>query len=363
MFTLKPLSEAKPAVFPFAERVITAKGEARVVLPVRKGGVPLRLEARETPRVRRRTDAEREASRLFKQKRISEGFCRVCLVTVPEEGFKACAPCRAKVTAYKARITEARSLEDICIQCGTNEAPSGRACDECRAVDRVKAREYRLGLKAAGLCTQCRTLVTDGSYTRCVNCREKRMADKKALLAARRAQGICYRCGVNQAPAGQGCADCRRVQVEDNHAHGRHARRKEDLEAEKILRRERIAAGYCSNCSLRRPDADHATCEPCRRRRSARETQVAKSRRASNLCYRCGEVETPGGVYCDGCRQSEAIKRKARRLERLAAGLCCRCGERELVPGNTYCVECQAEQSQRWRKWRKREGGASRPTA
>jgi hypothetical protein len=350
MISLKPWSEANKAAVLFAEKVITSKGEVRWSLPVRKAGRPRRVEACETARkTAAQQKAYREANRLFKQKRIAEGYCHVCCVTVVEEGFKSCAPCRAKRNAYKARIVEARILEDICTRCGTNEALAGRICGECRAVDRVKRQQRRVELKAAGVCRQCEKRPIDGSFTRCAPCRQINDSHRKKLRATRLAQGLCYCCGVNPAPAGQGCITCRQEKVGRKDARTGAARRrlrsKEDIEALHILRLERIAAGYCHNCSLRRPEEGKTNCTPCRQRRAARAAQLTKARRDRNLCVRCGETESPAGKYCASCRKADNIKNQVRRLERIAAGLCYRCGSDGADA--SLCARCRSKEKQR----------------
>ena len=335
---LKPWSEAKPAAVLFAEKIVTAKGEVRWRLPERKKiQRKRRLEALETPRKKqyRRSPSQLAAVRLFKAKKRDEGFCSICYSVKADEGFKTCAPCRQRHIAYMDRIREAQVLEGICIGCATNEATTGRYCEECRETARIKRRERRMRLKAAGLCCQCHTQPVEGKRSRCSDCEAKQRASNQKRRADLAARGVCVRCGVNESPAGESCIACRETDSRKRAkvaARGPYrTRTKEDIEAARVLRLERLAAGYCRNCSLRRPEEGKANCAPCRLRRAARGARSVKARRSGNLCSRCGEAEAPAGKYCDDCREAGRIKLNARRAERAAAGLCksaaaiCRC--------------------------------------
>lgn len=52
---------------------------------------------------------------------------------------------RLRARDYKARVTQERLDAGLCVTCGLDPAPAGRACDECRIIYNAKrgCREAR----------------------------------------------------------------------------------------------------------------------------------------------------------------------------------------------------------------------------
>ena len=207
--------------------------------------------------------------------------------------------------------------------------------------------------------------------------------------AARRAKGLCVKCGQRSPEPGRTrCEPCAGKQ------------RAADLERYHRRTAERVAAGMCPKCGKRPPAPGRSQCQPCLekdaaagrardarlrgagvpRRDPAREREYRREhnrcereqRSALGLCIRCGKSSAaPGRMSCEPCldkrrasdrakyaagkaagmlyggsdpevRRRVGRKRSRKRSEdRRAAGLCVRCGAVPPAEGRTMCEPCR----------------------
>jgi hypothetical protein len=117
------------------------------------------------------------------------------------------------------KYRRARLLRGICAKCGINPpkpGPRGKVlsvCSDCAGDDAKRAKDYRAGLIAQGLCPQCaREPHAEGRFL-CVECNRKaneRSAKHKAKKYAEALSlGVCIECNRNQRMENrQYCEEC-----------------------------------------------------------------------------------------------------------------------------------------------------------
>ena len=339
---------------------------------------------RDLERYRRRTESRRAA-----------GLCLKCGKTEPEPERTLCAPCSEKRNAAdrarnarlraegkprrdpeQAKLYERgrgrrlhieRKAAGLCTQCGTAEArPDRTTCEPCaekrrardrdrharlkaegtpcggrdpeakRRADRKRSRRRAEARRAAGLCIRCGHAPPAEGRSMCEPCRENRRAAKRVRHAERRAAGICVKCAT---PTPGGKAYC------DPCAKAKYRRRKRDPEARREADRrryaERCARGDCTTCG--RPANGAAECRACRDAARARYD----ARRAAGICVKCRAPTVDGAAYCAPCaavkaeqrnREAQYAARRRRYAERRAQGRCVGCGAPS--PGVARCEPC-----------------------
>ena len=216
-----------------------------------------------------------------------------------------------------------------------------------RLRDRERFRRRTAARKAAGLCPRCGLRAPENGLALCGECADKRRASERARDARRRAAGV---------------------------------KRPRNTAAERAGERrrtaERIARGVCKKCGARPPQPGPRLCTGCARlrreydraryadarargelyggknpvakRRSARIAS-AKRRRArvdAERCSRCGR-RTPveGGATCEACRETRQAGERALYAARRAQGLCVTCG-RPAFAGEARCGVCATLENQ-----------------
>ncbi len=339
---------------------------------------------------RRQRDRERVAKRTAA--RIEAGLCTKCGRTKPLPERRLCAPCKERRnaasrardarlrTAGKPRRDPAREREyrrersrrqhasrkaaGICTKCKAPARPGRTTCEPCaekhRARDRARhakakaegipyggrdpearrlagrkrSRRRAEARRAAGLCIRCGKFPAEEGRSMCEPCREDRRAAKRALHAERRAAGLCVQCAT---PAPRGKAYC------DPCAKTRSRRRnlKAKREADRRRYSERRARGDCTSCN--KPANGAAECPACRKAARARYD----ARRAAGICVKCQTPTYGGATYCGPCavakaerrdREAEYAAKRARYADRRARGRCVQCNAPS--PGVARCEPC-----------------------
>ena len=169
---------------------------------------------------------------------------------------------------------------------------------------------------------------------------------QRRLVAARRAAGLCVRCGL--APAGEGgstCETCRqrrriadRARAERRRETGiKRVRSPEARKAEYRRARERaeqhVARGCCAKCGRFPRAPDRRLCAVCGERARQRDRERYARAREAGLKY---------GGQCPERKRSSARRRsRRRRRQRLEASLCVRCGKSPPVEGRSDCEPCR----------------------
>ena len=133
------------------------------------------------------------------------------------------------------------------------------------AVRRQRNRERVARRKAAGICTKCKSPARPGRTT-CEPCAEKRRAGDRARHARAKAEGIPY---------GGRDPEARRL------AGRKRSRRRAEA---------RRAAGLCIRCGHLPPENGRAMCEPCRedRKHAAYYTSIIPSGAGAEFGFRHG---------------------------------------------------------------------------
>ena len=306
---------------------------------------------------------------------------------------------RARDLERYHRRTAERRAKGLCLKCGKRPpAPHRSQCEVCaekrRPADRGRFHRRTADRRAAGLCPRCGEAEPAPGRSICDPCAEQRNKASRARDArlraagmprrdperareyererahreteARRAAGLCTKCG--QAPAVEGRASCepclekRRAGDRASYAAGKaaglkygganaEAKRRSGRLKSKRRQKARREAGLCIRCGEQPPVEGGTTCAPCRDRRQAAERQQYHERRAEGLCTRCGGPVLDGLSRCAPCAVIEEASKcpqrkneRSRKLyaERRARGLCTSCGAPS--HGAACCAPC-AERS------------------
>ncbi len=287
-----------------------------------------RLRAAEKPRRNPETARryERERSRRLYAERVAAGICTKCGRASARPERTTCEPCAERHRARdRARHARARA-EGI--------PYGGRDPEARRRAGRKRSRRRSEARRAAGLCIRCGNVPPEQGRAMCEPCRDDRRAAKRARHAERRAAGLCVQCA---APAPGGEAYC------DPCAETRSRRRNLEAKREADRRRyaERRARGDCTSCG--RPAHGAAECRACCDAARARYD----ARRAAGVCVKCKTPTYGGTAYCAPCavakaerrdREAEYAARRRRYAERRARGRCVECDAPS--PGVARCEPC-----------------------
>ena len=190
---------------------------------------------------------ERERHRKRAADRRTKGLCIKCGKHPPASGRSLCEACGERGrAAERARYARGKAAGNP--YGGRN--PEGR-----RRMARERNKRRRIERKEAGLCVRCGELPPAEGSVVCEACREARRAEERKLYAARRAKGLCGRCG---GPAFAGAAQCGPcAALEEGRAPKKNA-------ASRRRYADRRAKRLCVDCAA--PAGLAARCEPCARR-------------------------------------------------------------------------------------------------
>ena len=263
-----------------------------------------------------RREADKERHRRRTADRLARGLCPRCGRTEPEPGLALCSSCNQKRN-HAGRTRDARLRA---------EGTPRRDPDKAKEYERERGRRLYAERKAAGICTKCGKAPACEGRTTCEPCAERHRARDRERLARAKAEGLPYggRDPEKKRKAGR-----------------KHGRRRTQA---------RRAAGLCIRCGLAQPAEGRSMCEPCRENRRAAKRARHHERRAAGLCVKCA-VPAPGGkAYCESCaaernarrRRDKEAKRASdrRRYEfRRARGECTRCGQP--ANGAAECQDCR----------------------
>ena len=256
---------------------------------------------------------DRERFRRRAAQRRAKGSCPRCGLTPPAPGRSLCETCAGKRNAAsrardarlraagKPRRDPARALAcerertrrqtaerlalGVCTRCGKRPAaPERKNCEPCiekrRAADRaryapgkaagklyggadvaVKRRGARAQSKKrqkarhdAGLCIRWGQHPPGEGGSTCVPCRDRRQAAERELYNARRAAGLCTRCGGPVFDGLSRCGPCAAIDEASRSPERKNA-------ASRRLYAARRARGLCTACGA--PSQGASRCQPC----------------------------------------------------------------------------------------------------
>lgn len=116
----------------------------------------------------------------------------------------------------------------------------------------------------------------------------------------------------------------------------------------------RKAAGLCVKCgsttSRKRIFCDKCrgrACETRNARRANGQLSLRERRQAQGFCKECGNQKASGRKYCSACLERAKVKYQARKAD----GLCVLCGVQKSVPPTTKCAACATQAARRLRGW------------
>ena len=346
------------------------------------------------PCLEKRRVADRERHRKRTAARIAAGTCVRCGKHAPEPGRSTCSSCAARDNAAsrardarlraeglprrdpsreqeyqrerRRRLYQERTSAGLCSKCGRAAARPGRTtCEACarkhRDHDKIRhARAKAKGLlyggrdpeakrksgrkssrrrtearKAAGLCIRCGHGRPEEGRSMCEPCRENRRQAKKARRLERKAAGLCVRCAA-PSDGKELCGPCSADK-------GRRSKRSSEArrEADRQRYKDRRARGICTSCG--NPSGEAAECPSCRE--AARKRY--ESRRAAGVCVRCQAPTFDGAAQCAACsvarserrdREAEYAARRRQYADRRARGRCVSCEAPS--PGAARCDPC-----------------------
>ena len=260
---------------------------------------------------------DRERFRKRSASRIAQGLCPRCGERTPLPERSLCGPCNEKRNkASRARDARLRA-----------EGKPRRDPVREREYERERSRRETAARKAEGLCGRCGRQSAAPDRSSCEPCLEKRREADRVKYAAGKSAGLPY---------GGANAD---------------AKRRAGRAKSKRRQKARKDAGLCIRCGRQPPVEGGTTCTPCRAKRQAAEKRQYAERRAGGLCTRCGGPAFDGLSRCGPCTVIEDAGRNPERknaasrrryAERRARGLCTACGAPS--QGASRCAPC-AEKS------------------
>ena len=194
-----------------------------------------------------------------------------------------------------------------------------------RGRDRERARERRRHQRrtaergAAGMCPKCGKAKPAPGRSKCEQCLERARISDRARYARAKAEGRL------NGPNGE------------SRRRAASARSRRRYEA-------RRAAGLCGKCGQRRTQEGRSRCEPCLEHRNAADRRQWQLRRSAGRCGPCGAPAPSGAARCERCSTVQA-KRPSRKAyarkiyaRRKARSECTDCGA--YSAGASRCAPC-----------------------
>ena len=109
------------------------------------------------------------------------------------------------------------------------------------------------------------------------------MNSHKKLYIARKAAGLCVRCGERSPLSGRiDCEQCAR-----------------DPESWRQIRAKRKTQGTCMSCGQRPPEPGKVRCTSCAQNQRTRHQIMYDRRKDADLCIKCGAKSLPNSVHCE----------------------------------------------------------------
>ena len=288
----------------------------------------LRAEGKPSRDMERTREYERERSRRQHAERKAAGICTKCGRAPARPERTTCEPCAERHRLRDRARHERAKAQGI--------PYGGRDPETKRRADRERSRRRSEARRAAGICVRCGNTPPAEGRAMCEPCRENRRQAKRDRNRDRRAAGLCVNCATPKSGGKAYCDPCAAV---------REARRQRNpgarLEAGRRRYAERRARGDCPKCG--KPANGAAECPACREAARARYD----ARRAAGVCVKCKTPTHGGTAYCAPClvakeerrdREAEYAARRARYAERRARGRCVQCDAPS--PGEARCEPC-----------------------
>ncbi len=203
--------------------------------------------------------------------------------------------------ALASRLRKRHREAGLC-NCGGLRLVGMRRCGTCVRRDRVRGPAR----KANGLCVKCGKNDAAIGRVTCSSCRRKQSVYTTRVARHRKSIGVCVVCGKSpNRPGSVRCANC----AAEKCAYSRR-------------RKESGVCVSCGNVNDRQPKKD---CSACAQRQSVRN-------QAKNTENR------------ERYRQQRRIRNRRRRNSLRKAGLCVECGKSPSLP-RTLCKNCRARRS------------------
>ena len=195
------------------------------------------------------------------------------------------ADTHADVPKQRQRTWRAKGL---CIRCGRGRPADGRIELRCNCLEarRIANRQTYAARRAAGLCTKCGTPAFEGALF-CGPCsvieagrQPRKNETHRARYAERRARWVCTRCGRNPSFGASRCEELRHARVQPVRARARHAGLGPRLHRRRP--RQRRGPRHLGPLGGRRPEPEFFGAVP-RRRRASRRTLAPALHRGLGL--------------------------------------------------------------------------------
>ena len=196
---------------------------------------------------------ERRRYRRLSDRRITRELCPKCGHRPPAPDRRLCEVCgEQRRKAERARYGRAKA---------EGKLYAGRDAEAKRRAARAGTKRRYHARRAAGLCTRCGEHPPVAGSTACADCRNRRRGKERDQWAARRAAGQCGKCGQPVPDGASRCESCAALQA------GRPSR-KEDGRKRYARRRAR---NQCTDCGAW--SAGAARCPECAYRSWARSAE------------------------------------------------------------------------------------------
>ena len=197
------------------------------------------------PEIRRAYERERHRRRAADRR--AQGLCIKCGKNPPAPGRSQCEACGERGRAAERERYARRKA--------AGDPYGGRNPESRRRMARERNKKRRRERTEAGLCVRCGELPPAEGSVVCEACREARRAEERKLYTARRAKGLCGRCGGPTFAGAAQCGPC--AALEEGRAPKKNA-------ASRRRYARRRAQRLCVDCAA--PAGLAARCEPCARR-------------------------------------------------------------------------------------------------
>lgn len=256
---------------------------------------------------------------------------------------------------YFFRFSRYWDSEGRCPGCGAERDQETKYCAQCLH----EAKALQETLIALGLCPSCRLPRTENGRFYCLACADRDNRKHRRRYAARRASGICVKCGRNKTSVPHSnCENClkRLSEIQRKRSQSlRPARTGGLTDSRKGIRAERVRMGMCRDCGKNPIERRNLFCRQCYEniilgeRRC--EKRLRERRKVLGLCRDCSAPTNSQLSLCDRCLakrrtlrdpQKSSTKWKARYQRLRALGLCTKC-KREIETdrkGKSKCNTC-----------------------
>lgn len=245
---------------------------------------------------------------------------RHALLDAPED--RARAGCRSPPQGRKERVQRLpmRRVWALPPRVPDRRHPAAPSGGSMTPVEHQRAR--RATARKLGLCQLCprrRQRSARPGRSTCEECAKEVLRRQRKRSRRLREAGLCDRCGELPRTDGIWCAGCAK-HMRSLPSHGRHVtheRRRQERLCRTGCGRSAFAGTRCKECAREEADAHKAR----------RDERIARG-----LCYRCGKAPAPAGQGCERCinrRRSRRPKQVPMPIALLRCGACGRPGHKK----------------------------------